>query len=547
MPGIILAGLFLVQFAVICFFNLTQIRNHIGVDASWNLVKAALVWKEKALFHPMWIDTTSFSLDNSLVIASPLYGLTGNLALSFGVANILTLLLILACVWRILQRLSVRFSARMIALNLIVCPYLVSGFALENGLGFLQRVLSTSFVIVNDLGYFSTVLGGAAFYSWRVLAALLVVLTFIRIRQDHRIGVLGVVTLLLCAWSAVSSGIYLIVMIFAPYLAYELEVAMILNDRKQLVRKESVFGAAGTLATLAGACYTHFILHFDTYSVSRTWTAFENLRKNFESAFLGFVKLLQALPPAGQEEGILSRAGLFRAFPILILLAFLISVGYFAVRVFRKNHLLEEKGIYLFLLNIVLLNFALMGMFNVTYGALVFEERYLITTFFAAVLLVALFFGQMNEKSFACTVLTLVMAAAIAGTDYQSDRQYMRVSNEGWHLGEIQELAEEHDAGMVCFWGDELESVGRIMRAYDPERLYKIVSSAGGKFFTFDMHKDDYLYGERKGEYDGPVMFVVDGNNNLIWEDILARCELVREMDELSVYLCPENPIPWLN
>ena len=44
-------------------------------------------------------------------------------------------------------------------------------------------------------------------------------------------------------------------------------------------------------------------------------------------------------------------------------------------------------------LNIILLNFVFMSMFNVSYGALVFEERYLITTFFMAVLLVGLFFG----------------------------------------------------------------------------------------------------------------------------------------------------------
>ena len=545
-PGTILLALFLVQFAVICFFNLTQLKNHMGVDASWNILKAALVWKEKTLLSPMWVDTTSFSLDNSLMIAAPLYGLSGNLTLSFGIANILTLLLIFICIWRILQRLRVRFSARMIALNLVVCPYLVSGFAMENDLGFIRKVLSTSSIIVNDLGYFSTVLGGAAFYSWRVLIVLLVVLVFIKIKQDHRMGISGVVTLLLCVWSAISSGIYLIVMIFAPYLIYEIEVAMILDDKKQLIRGETVFAVSGSLLTLAGACYTHFVRHFDTISVSRTWTAFQNLGKNIEAAFLGFIKVIQALPAKGHEEGILTKAGFFRAFPILILLAFIVSISYFAVRIFRKNHLLEEKGIYLFLLNIVLLNFVFMGMFNVSYGALVFEERYLISTFFIAVLLVGLFFEHMSEKSFACTVLTMLMILSIAGTDYQSDRQYMRVNNEGWQLDQIQELAEANNAGMVCFWGDELESVGKIMRAYDPERLYKIIRSAGGRFFCYDMHYDDYLYGERKGEYEGPTMFVSEKGKNQIWEEIISRCVLVRELDEVTIYMCPDNPIPWL-
>lgn len=139
------------------------------------------------------------------------------------------------------------------------------------------------------------------------------------------------------------------------------------------------------------------------------------------------------------------------------------------------------------------------------------------------------------------------MILAIAGTDYQSDRQYMRVNNEGWQLDQIQELAESNDAGMVCFWGDELESMGKIMRAYDPERIYKIIPSVGGKFFCYDMHTDDYLYGERKGEYEGPTMFVVEKGENPIWEEVLSRCTLVREINEVFVYLCPENPIPWLS
>ena len=102
-----LAALFVCQFAVICYFNLTQMRNHLGYDSSWNLLRAALVWQEKTLISPAWSETTNLHLDTPLPLASLLYGLTGNIWLASGIGNTLMVALLLLFMWKILARLKV--------------------------------------------------------------------------------------------------------------------------------------------------------------------------------------------------------------------------------------------------------------------------------------------------------------------------------------------------------------------------------------------------------------------------------------------------------
>ena len=222
--GIILVLIFICQFAMLCYFNFTQLRNHTGYDSSWNFLRAALMWDEKAFFSPAWDETTDLSLDNLLPVVSLLYGLTGNILLSFGIANTLIILLLLLFIWKILARLDVQFNPRMIALNLVICPYLTTGYSQ-----------------FNDLGYFSNVLSSASYYSVKVLFVLMIIYEFLKIVQDQKIGVLGWVLWPVCLLSGFSSGVYLIIIMFIPYIAYEIETAAIRNDWKQLIRKESIF------------------------------------------------------------------------------------------------------------------------------------------------------------------------------------------------------------------------------------------------------------------------------------------------------------------
>ena len=518
----ILIAVFAAQFAVICWFNLTQIGSHLGYDSSWDILKASLMWKEKALHRGPWEETTNLQLDTPMTLASLLYGITGNLLLSFGLADILFVILILLCVWGIFSRLKTGLTAKLITLNLIVCPYMTNGF-----------------FQYNDLGYFSCILSGAAYYSWRVLIVLLAVYVWIRIRQDRKIGVPGWIALLMSVWAGLSSGVYLIVVIYLPWIVFEIETAMIRNNWKQLAGKESVFACLGCAATLGGKLLCQFLLRFEIIDATRTWTSMEDFWTNLGSVFQGLIKLLQALPETGDAINILSRTGLLRLCPIMILAFILISIGFFMRRTVKKNP--GWDGITLFLLNAVAFNVLALALFNERYGQKVFEERYLLSGFMMMLLLTGLFFDTLDGKKVSGVLLILALTCAVAGNDIQSDLNYLSTGSGIRQAKEIQTLAESRQAGVVYFWGENLALAGRCMRPQDLNRVYKVIPDEGGWY----IHWGDYLYYDGSGEYTGPTLMVAEKDGNLVWPEILNQYTLIGELETVNVYASEQNPISW--
>lgn len=513
---IALVIIFICQFAILCYFNCTQLRKHMGYDSSWNTLRATLIWDEKTLISPEWSETTNLHLDTPMSIASLLYGLTGNALLSFGLADILAVVLLLFMMWKILARMDVGFKARMIALNLVICPYLTTGFT-----------------IYNDLGYFSCLLSGASFYSLRTLFMLMIFYEFLKIVQDHKIGVFGWFLCPVCLLSGFSTGIYLIIIMLVPYLAYELEMVAIRNDWKQLIRKESLFAYVCCGFVVAGKVLAMTSVHFVAMDSSRGWTSYENLWKNFGAVIQGFLKLLQALPET--VNAVMSVTGFLRLFALAI---FVLIVAAF-ISIFRRTRkeATERDGASLLLLNIILLNLLVFGLFNVQYGATVFEERYLITTFIAAVLIVALFFDGLNNQKALSVMLSLGITVSVLVVDVHSDVNYLRMTNEEWQMDEIQALAEEQNAGVVYFWGDDLAVIGRALRPCDLKRIYKELPDQGGFF----IHWGDYTIYDNQEEFVGPTLLVCPRDRNLVPERVLKEYTLLAELDQVKVYGSDRN------
>ena len=514
----LLIAIFVCQLAVLCYFNLTQMRSHTGYDSSWNFLRAKLMWDEKTLMSPSWSETTNLHLDTPMSIASLLYGLTGNLLLSFGLADQLMVILLVLLVWKILGRMKVRLNGRMIAMNLVICPYLTTGFS-----------------TYNDLGYFSSVLSGASYYSIRVLFVLMIIYTFLHIAQEGRLGIIGWFTLPVCLLSGLSFGIYLVIILFVPYIAYEIEMTMIRDDWKQLIRKESLYAYACSALVLVGKVLALKVLHFEALDSTRSWTTLEHLGKNFGAVIQGLMKLMQALPVTGDYH-VLSLTGIMRVFALAIFAFFIIAM----VAVIRRTlkHLTEKDGGPLFLVNIVLINLLVFGLFDVQYGASFFEERYLASTFFALAMVVALFFDGLDADRVASTMLTLVLAGSILIVDGHSDIKYLKTTNAEWQMDEIQSLAEDQNAGIVYFWGEDLAVVGRAMRACDTDRIYKVLPDGGGWY----IHWGDYTTYDNNEDFSGPTLLVLDREKQLVPEDVLAEFTLLKELDQVNVYGSDHNP-----
>ena len=517
--SLLLVAILVGQFAVLCYFNFTQLRNHMGYDASWNFLRSALVWQDKALVSSLWSETTNLHLDTHMVLTSLLYGITGNILLAFGIGNTLMILVLLFLMWRILDRLEAPLHGKIIALNLMICPYLMSGYS-----------------IFNDLGYFSNILSSASYYTLRMSVILMIIDEYLIIMQERKFGFLPWIVCPLCILCGFSSGVFLIVVILAPCLVYGIEMTVIRNDWKQLIRKESVFAYTCCAFVGMGKVLALKIIGFTALDSTRTWTSLRDLWKNFGAVIQGFLKLLQVLPEVADDKPLMTVAGLSRVF-ILVIFAVLVVAVVFSFRRVQRNRA-EKSGAILFLVNIILVNFLVFGLYNAQYGASIFEERYLITSFYVAIILTALLFGELAGKRVLSAMLSLAMAGSICAVNVYSDNTYLKTTNDAWQMDEIQALAETENAGVVYFWGEDLAVIRRALRPCDMNRVYKELPDNGG-WFT---HWGDYTTYDRFEEYSGPTLLICPRDQHLVPDSVLGEYTLIDTLDQVEVYASDHNP-----
>lgn len=517
--ALLLALILVLQVAILGYFNLFHLKDHMGFDSSWNYLKTTLIWNEKTISGTgLWIDTSNAQLDCPAFPAVLLYGLTGNVFLASGITNMIILVLLLWALWALLTRLNLSLCAKLVALNLLVCPYLTEGF-----------------YPINDLSYMGNMLVGASYYSIRALLALLILTELIRFHQEDRFRPLCVVSLLLCGLCGLSSGVFMFIVLLAPCLLYELLLSFLKSDWKQLVKKESLFLYACCAALLFGRFLARHVFGIVANDISRTWTTIERLWTNIGAVFQGFLKLTGTLP-LNSEITILTPQGLYMVVPLFLTLVFILGVG-FAIKKTRKD-LHSENGVPLLLLTILLATVIIFSLFNVQYGMAIFEERYLIIAFLVLIILVACLVDRLKPKSpFAFFILAgLILSLAVA--DVHSDKLYQDNTNESWQMDEIVETAKENNAQLAYCWGQDVWTLGLALRVYDMDRVYKDVY-ADGAFH----HWGDYLLMEHNSDYSGPTLLIVsEPQIDDIPEEIFSQYDLVQVLDNVHIFACDHNP-----
>lgn len=517
---IVLIVIFIAQFCMTIYFNLALLANHMGYDSSWSYLKAALIWNEKSLNSDIWTDQTSVFLDSSMILASLLYGITGKLFISYGIANIIVLSLSLLCMASILQLLGISsVKAKWFSYNLMICPYLSNGFN-----------------IANDLGYFNDMLSGPAFYSLRALIVLLIVREYLYIKRYNRISWQGLITLLLCALAGASSGIFIIVMIFLPFIVYIVEEVLLENSFKALFKLDSLYAYIGIIFVLLGKLFAKLVLNISAIDASRTWTTVEKVFINFGAPIQGFMKLIGVLPIVEADVNVLSKRGIITVFPIMIFLVIIISIAY-AINIMKKD-ILTANGNILFLVNIIVINYLVFGSFNVQYGSVLFEERYLISTFMIIIILVAFYIQNLNLKSIFSTLLAVTLLLCLLANDIVSDVEYIETTNDAWQMNEIVKTIDSQDASLVYLWGDELLILGRSLRAYDLDHIYKCITNSGQY-----LHWGDYKYYEDNPEYSGSTLLIVSNGNDIVPESYKDSYKLIKTLQNVSILICNNNPI----
>ncbi len=522
--AILLACCAACQFLIIQYFNFFEAKIHMGVDVSWEYLKTIVIGKNGGFFPVDLLNSDTEPLNDKIfLLAAPFYRLTKNVFVAFGITNLIMLAATIIVLYIVLDKAKLGIVQKLIIINLLICPYLMNGYILQN-----------------DLSYFSCTFGGGAYYSTMILGFMMILRVLISketFRNKKNLAWM-IISFVLLAFIGVSSGPMMIVMVLVPAIGFMVVYMFLENNFKVLISWKAIYlyisfaiVAAGRM--IAGMCGIPY--HDD----SRFLTTAEQFWENLHNIFLGYMLLLGAIPKPGSETTPASLMGVGKLCGLVIFLVMLIAVIYYLIKVIRAIVLKEnyDKKI-LFLETIILITILEFSIVFVSYGEQIFECRYLIISTICGFILVGYFIQDLAEELLFKKVGVVVLFVAIIGADLISDYLYKIDDNLCWKVDEMLEAVEATDAGLVVTWGKELTPMERVMRVVDESRVYKAMT----KDNVLEVSGDYSIYDDTT-EYAGPTILIVSTDDPAAPQEVLDKFEVLDKQDYVTVYYSKTNPI----
>ncbi len=515
----------LVEFAYLCYINIFKSRYAIDHDLAKLFVHTREMVKNGSFIVPGWNYMTTGEFDCTSLIAIPIIALTGNLFSSFGIANVVNIVLWTTVLLRVSKNAGLNRSGRFLVLMLAYIPY--------------------EFAMV---GYTNMMFFAGGQYVYKVLVPMLMVML---LTDKKKLSVahilLTVVFAILLFTTSVSSGLYVLMCGILPIVACIIVYRVRFSREKGLIR-DTIWCLMALLISMAGVMTCKRLgINPNSESIMIRGGAgiVDALKETFNNLILLLWPALKEATPA------LSIMGIFRVLILVpIVLIFFgfggikncfasFAVAYKedagqsdkAVAVYRESELAESLLISIFVWNFMILfltdpasRYHLMGVFPLTVvGAKKFED-----------------FAWKREKRvrgfITCVVAFSIIACEMISVKY--------VAPEYFAQGDIKNRAYEVMIGAfdryetdTVFFTDDSE-LPEILRVYDPGRMYETYVTGDATVSNFGF----YTYGADRGAYSDRNMLVVrKGDLEKYPEYIAETYEYVESLGILDLYVSDYN------
>lgn len=493
---IVLKCILFLQFLALCYFNLIYIEHHIGYDTSVHYMEMIETWRQKRLFLKDWVYQTTPHLDSPVVLGALIYGITKRAFFSYGLAMMIYDSLILYVLNRVLKQFEVNDTARWTTLNL---PFIL--------------YISSEYGVVNPIGYADSVTVGNAAYVIKCLIALLVISIMLDIKKDRKdsltyvnIALVSIFTL----FSAMSAGLFVLMMIVAPILAYYFICALIDKDIFKFFKyKETYILYALVVICIAGKFIAEFVFKFEAKDSSMALVRYDDYWSNAGAIFIGWLAVFMAAPGSKGVQ-VLTPEGIMYLLRLVIAIFLLVSAF---VCVYKK-----KRGDHWLPLSVLLGNIFIFLVSDTRYGGWIFEIRYLSIAFFMMVLLGGLVLSQIYDGWKGLLSLPLFVALMLLVINVHSDYYFHKADNQYDEMKEIIDIIDDYDVDLVYVFGESLTTVGRNIRCIDTKRTYKVITDNMGNFLWGDTTK----YSEN-AEYEGPTCLIMDKNQQVTPPGYIAK------------------------
>ncbi len=185
----------MLEFGFVAYANLFRIPITMDNDAAKLFTHAIEMWNSKHIFIPAWVNETMLELDTALLFAVPIFAITGDIYISFGLSNLIILLAYYFFVSGLLERMGQPVYIRSIACILLTIPY--------------------SF---GQLLYFNMMFFSGGFYGIKILVPFMLIWLITTKESDRKpsFWIIAAFTTVLTFICAVSTGPYILVAAILP-------------------------------------------------------------------------------------------------------------------------------------------------------------------------------------------------------------------------------------------------------------------------------------------------------------------------------------------
>lgn len=514
------------QTLVLAYINLTQMKYHMGFDASSYYLKALEMYKQGTIFVTNWSEQTTLYLDSAVPLAALLMNVFHNIFISYGLANLIVDLCIFSVIWKIFEKLNIEYMIRLIVFNILLCPYIVADF--NN---------------VNDVFYFSSLLTSGAWYGVKLMISVLFMYIFIDLSEKKQFvlkdWILICITIALCFVSGISSGYYLAVTILIPaFLCGVMEVC-VENEWRKLISPKMIFTYINVVVIIIGKYIAEHVLLFVSKDSEEMFVSLSGFWNNLGSIFVGYLGLLNALPN-GTSQKALELNGLIYLCGFGIAIVGIIGLVTYIIRTIRKND--TEYNNFIFPM-VVLINITMFALLFTTYGGDVFERRYWTIPFYCIAICTALWINNLDKKKIFTELGCVVLVAITLIYTMYSDKKYISTKEDIGTYDEVVTQTDSLGVDLVYFYGDEYGVIARNMRVYDSSKIYKqlIIDENGTKYTP---HWGDYWYYDYASDHPGKVALVSNWSAiEKLPEDIKASLVWIADTSMGQVYYAETNTL----
>ena len=493
-----------IQLVFIIWINLFKCHDFVEHDASMLYSHTIHMWEQKKLVIPNYQEETFFHLDTSCILALPLYGLTHDIFLAYGISNVIFLILTLWVMNDLLKRLNVKDMYRYSGLLLYIIPY---------RLGLAQ--------------YLNMLFFECSFYNVCILVTVLAIDLFLYKRPEtadkkERIFYYSMLVIyaLFTVLTAFSRGSYtLLVALLPAILCYALDVILSPEGLRHIERSKVLVVLTTFVSYAVGMGYARF-RGFVPNKTGYKLIYVRDLVDNFIGVIWGHFCIFIGLT----DPDVFTKEGIFQ----LILTAYALLI--IILIIFNMKHAFKDEkysSALRYLTIIYLWNCAILGLTDSHDSTWGFPERYLLPGFVPLLLSAPIMLTYMEKIKRdllrQCTYLVVsaltFLTLAVCNINAMEKIWQTNVDLNG--IREVLSYARSNDINTVFFVNDF--NAALISRSLDPTLHVAPVDKLDDGSIIINT-REDYASAHDRGAYSDENILAMTWNEQP--EDVFSDYQI---------------------